>query len=58
MAGRKKKPAPRMWLRYQVELQMTGRFAASLPKTGEEIVAMLEHRKPVNPPENWQVLAR
>ena len=52
MAGRKKKPALRMWLRYQVELQMTGRFAASLPKTREEITTMLEHRKPVNPPED------
>lgn len=46
-----------MWLRYQVELQMTGRFAASLPRTREEIAAMLEHRKPVNPPEDYTPLA-
>ena len=54
MPGRKKKPAKRgMWLRYQVELQMTGRFAASLPKTREEIAAMLEQRMPANRPEDY-----
>ncbi|KKL94658.1 hypothetical protein LCGC14_1862490 [marine sediment metagenome] len=42
-----------MWLRYQVELQMTGRFAASLPRTKEEIAAMLQHRMPANPPDNY-----
>ncbi|MBA7630693.1 hypothetical protein ES703_38217 [subsurface metagenome] len=54
MPGRKKKAAKKgMWLRYQVELQMTGRFAASLPRTREEITAMLEQRMPVNPPEDY-----
>ena len=43
----------RMWLRYQVELQMTGRFAASLPRTREQISDMLEHRMPVNPPDDY-----
>ena len=54
MPGRKKKAVKKgMWLRYQVELQMTGRFAASLPRTREEITAMLEQRMPVNPPEDY-----
>lgn len=54
MAGRKREAAKKgMWLRYQVELQMTGRFAASLPRTREEIAAMLEQRMPVNPPEDY-----
>jgi len=42
-----------MWLRYQVELQMTGRFAASLPRTISEIAAMLKNRKPATPPEDY-----
>lgn len=42
-----------MWLRYSVELQMTGRFAASLPRTKEDIAEMLKHRMPVNPPEDY-----
>jgi hypothetical protein len=45
-----KKP---MWLVYQVHLTMTGRFAASLPRTREEIKKMLEHRAPVNPPADY-----
>ena len=40
------------WLRFAVELQMTGRFAASLPRTEKEIRAMLEHRMPARKPEN------
>ena len=42
-----------MWKKYEVELQMTGRFAASLPKTREDIQAMLENRMPSKPPENF-----
>jgi len=42
-----------MWKRYEVELQMTGYFAASLPKTKEEIEQMLEHRMPAKPPEDF-----
>ena len=42
-----------MWLRYQVELQVTGRFAASLPRAKAEIAAMLEHRMPASPPEDY-----
>ncbi|KKK80710.1 hypothetical protein LCGC14_2820770 [marine sediment metagenome] len=42
-----------MWVRYDVELRMTDRFAASLPKTKEEIAAMLEHRMPATPPEDY-----
>jgi len=54
MPGRKQKAAKKgMWLRYQVELQMTGRFAASLPRTKEEIAAMLEQRMPATPPEDY-----
>lgn len=42
-----------MWKKYDVDLQMTGRFAASLPRTREDIKAMLEHRAPVKPPANY-----
>jgi len=42
-----------MWKKYDVRLQMTGRFAASLPRTREDIKAMLEHRAPVKPPANY-----
>ena len=42
-----------MWNKYDVKLQMTGRFAASLPRTREDIKAMLEHRAPVKPPANY-----
>lgn len=42
-----------MWKKYNVELQMTGRFAASLPRTKEEIKKMLEIRMPVNPPADY-----
>lgn len=40
-----------MWKRYVVKLQMTGRFAASIPKTDKEIMGMLEHRMPASKPE-------
>ena len=54
MAGRKKKEVGGgMWLTFRVELQMTGRFAASLPRTREQITAMLEQRKPLHPPEDF-----
>jgi len=46
-----------MWKKYDVELRMLGRFAASLPKTREEIEQMLEHRTPTNPPENFTPVA-
>lgn len=42
-----------MWKNYEVELQMTGRFAASLPKTKDEIAAMLENRMPDKPPADF-----
>lgn len=42
-----------MWKRYRVELQMVGRFAASIPKTKEEVAAMLKHRMPTTPPEDF-----
>jgi len=41
-----------MWKRYEVELSMEGRFAASVPKTHDEIAKMLEHRMPGKKPEN------
>jgi len=54
MAGRKKKEIKSgMWLTYQVELQMTGRFAASLPRTKEQIASMLANRMPLHPPEDY-----
>jgi len=34
-----------MWKRYEVTLEFEGKFAASLPKTREEIKAMLENRQ-------------
>jgi len=42
-----------MWEKYEVELRMTGYFAASLPRTREEIEKMLEHRMPAKPPEDF-----
>lgn len=42
-----------MWKKYDVELKMLGRFAASLPKTREEIKKMLENRMPLNPPADF-----
>ena len=42
-----------MWKKYDVELQMTDKFAASLPRTKEAIRQMLEHRMPDAPPENF-----
>jgi hypothetical protein len=50
IADPSKKP---MWLVYQVQLRMTGRFAASLPRTMEEIKKMLENRMPANPPADY-----
>ncbi len=42
-----------MWKKYEVKLQMLGKFAASLPKSKEEVKAMLEHRMPANPPPDF-----
>ena len=42
-----------MWKKYEVELQMTGYFAASLPRTREEIEKMLVNRMPTKPPEDF-----
>ncbi len=42
-----------MWKKYEVELQMIGRFAASLPKNKEEIQKMLENRMPAKPPADF-----
>lgn len=42
-----------MWKKYEVELRMTGYFAASLPQTREDIEKMLEHRMPAKPPEDY-----
>ncbi len=41
-----------IWKIYDVELQFTGPFAASLPRDMKEITAMLEARKPEKKPEN------
>lgn len=46
-----------MWKKYEVELQMLDKFAASLPKTKEAIEQMLEHRMPATPPENFTPIA-
>jgi len=51
--GKRKEVGGGMWLTYRVELQMTGRFAASLPRSREQITAMLEQRKPLHPPEDF-----
>lgn len=40
-----------MWRKYEVTLNMTGRFAASLPRAREDIERMLLNRMPVKPPE-------
>jgi hypothetical protein len=48
----KKKEQP-MWLDYNVKLQMTGQFAASLPRTLDQIQSMLENRMPTNPPADY-----
>jgi len=45
-----------MWKRYEVRLQMEGRFAAALPKTQEEIQQMLEHRMPTKAPDNAMLI--
>ena len=42
-----------MWKQYEVEMQMAGFFAASLPQTREDIEKMLEHRMPAKPPEDF-----
>jgi len=39
-----------MWKKYGVKLQMLGRFAASLPRTKEEIEQMLKNQEPLKPP--------
>ena len=41
-----------MWTAYQVVLQVDGEFAAAIPRTREEIVAMLTHRMPGRLPAN------
>lgn len=41
-----------MWKNYEVNMTIAGKFAASIPKTEEEIKKMLEHRMPSKPPEN------
>ena len=41
-----------MWEKYQVTLQINGRFAAGLPKTPKEIESMVVHRAPTLPPED------
>ena len=46
-----------MWKKYEVELQMVDKFAASIPKTKEDIEQMLEHRMPATPPENFTPIA-
>ena len=50
MARKKKKAG--LWLLYGVSLQIEGQFASSLPRTTEEIRAMLEHRMPTRKPED------
>lgn len=42
-----------MWKKYEVELKMAGFFAASLPRTREEIEKMLENRMPAKLPEDF-----
>ncbi|MDO9580845.1 MAG: hypothetical protein Q7J06_09825 [Bacteroidales bacterium] len=42
-----------MWKKYEVELQMTGYFAASLPRMRDEIEKMLANRMPAKPPEDF-----
>ena len=42
-----------MWLRYNVVLQVAGPFAASLPRTPEEIKTMLENRMPAKAPPDY-----
>ena len=41
-----------MWRKYQVWLQVEGKFAAALPRTEEEIQQMLEHRMPSKAPDD------
>ena len=40
-----------MWLRFRVTLQVDGPFGASIPKTPDEIRAMLENRMPGKMPD-------
>jgi len=42
-----------MWLKYEVELRMTGYFAAALPRTREQIEKMLKNRMPDTPPADF-----
>lgn len=46
------KTAKEMFLHYDVVLQMEGQFGASIPKSREEILKMLEHRMPTNKPDD------
>lgn len=41
-----------MWKEYKIQLSMAGRFAASIPKTKEEVQALLEHRMPTKKPDD------
>ncbi len=53
-SGRQVAKAPQgpMWLEYVVVLQFTGKFAASIPRTRDEIKNMLTFRMPGKEPEN------
>ena len=42
-----------MWNKYEVEMQMAGYFAASLPRVREDIEKMPENRMPVKPPDDF-----
>lgn len=48
----KEEPQEEMFLYYDVELEMEAEFGASIPKTREEILKMLEHRMPTNKPDD------
>jgi hypothetical protein len=52
MATEKTKEAPEMFRYYDVVLEMEGEFGASIPKTREEILKMLENRMPTNKPDD------
>lgn len=40
-----------IWKEYRVDIAIQGQFGASIPKTPEEITAMLEHRMPKKKPD-------
>ena len=42
-----------MWRLVDVDLHMTGRFAAALPRTPDEIMKMLENRMPTKAPKDY-----